>query len=35
MRGNEWLESDATVLLLIFGAFSLGMLLLLASAYFA
>ena len=35
MRGSQWLESDAKVLLLIFGTFILGMLLQVAGTYFA
>jgi hypothetical protein len=33
MRGQQWLESDAKVLLVIAGAFAIGMLLLVAAAY--
>ena len=33
MRGSQWLESDAKVLMVIVGAFILAMLLLLGGAY--
>ena len=35
MRSSQWLESDAKVLLLIFGALILGVLLQVAGTYFA
>jgi len=34
MRGTQWLESDAKVLLVIIGAFVVAMLLLVGGAYF-